>query len=79
VLKLPPLSDPAAVLQRLRAEYHKRWKLEWLDPLGFNKTVTMVMRVRRLAPKRSGLFKRMRLAAAGLAAASRLRIFCNAL
>ena len=33
VLKLPPLSDPAAVLERIRAEYRKRWKLEWLDPL----------------------------------------------
>src|ERR1035438_7869239 len=32
VLKLAPLSDPAAVLERVRAEYRKRWRLEWLDP-----------------------------------------------
>jgi len=44
VLKLPPVSDPAAVLERVRAEYRKRWNLEWLDPLGFNNTFAMVVR-----------------------------------
>ena len=44
VLKLPPASDPAAVLERVRAEYRKRWNLEWLDPLGFNNTFAMVVR-----------------------------------
>jgi osmoprotectant transport system substrate-binding protein len=44
VLKLPPSSDPAAVLARVRAEYSKRWKLTWLDPLGFNNTFAMVVR-----------------------------------
>jgi glycine betaine/choline ABC-type transport system substrate-binding protein len=44
VLKLPPSSDPAAVLDRVRAEYRKRWGLEWLDPLGFDNTFAMVVR-----------------------------------
>lgn len=44
VLKLPPLSNPAAVLERVRSEYRQRWKLEWLDPLGFNNTFAMVVR-----------------------------------
>ena len=44
VLKLPPLSDPAATLERVRAEYRKRWNQEWLDPLGFNNTFAMVVR-----------------------------------
>jgi osmoprotectant transport system substrate-binding protein len=44
VLKLPPVSDPATLLERVRAEYRKRWNLEWLDPLGFNNTFAMVVR-----------------------------------
>jgi glycine betaine/choline ABC-type transport system substrate-binding protein len=44
VLKLAPESDPAAVLERVRAEYRKRWNLEWLDPLGFDNTFAMVVR-----------------------------------
>lgn len=44
VLKLPPSSNAAAVMDRVRAEYRKRWHLEWLDPLGFNDTFAMVVR-----------------------------------
>src|ERR1022692_2539643 len=44
VLKLAPLSDPAAVLERVRAEYRKRWRLEWLHPLGFDNTFSLVVR-----------------------------------
>jgi osmoprotectant transport system substrate-binding protein len=44
VLKLPPSADAKAVLERVRAEYRKRWNLEWLDPLGFNNTFAMVVR-----------------------------------
>jgi glycine betaine/choline ABC-type transport system substrate-binding protein len=44
VLKMQPASDPAAVLERVRAEYRRRWNLEWLDPLGFNNTFAMVVR-----------------------------------
>ena len=44
VLKLAPSSDPAAVLARVRAEYRRRWRLEWLDPLGFDNTFAMVVR-----------------------------------
>ena len=44
VLKLPPSSDAAAVLARVRDEYRRRWRLEWLDPLGFDNTFAMVVR-----------------------------------
>ncbi len=44
VLKLPPSSDPAAVLQTVRAGYRGQWHLEWLAPLGFNNTFAMVVR-----------------------------------
>jgi len=44
VLKLPPSSDAAAVFERVRAEYRKRWNLEWLDPFGFDNTFAMVAR-----------------------------------
>ena len=44
MLKLALQSDPAAVLERVRAEYRKRWNLEWLDPLGFDNTFAMVVR-----------------------------------
>jgi len=44
VLKQPPSSDPSAVLERVRAEYRTRWRLEWLDPLGFDNTFAMVVR-----------------------------------
>ncbi len=44
VLKEKPGADPAAVLERVRAEYRRRWNLEWLDPLGFNNTFAMVVR-----------------------------------
>ena len=47
VLKLAPMADPAVVLERVRAEYQRRWQLTWLDPLGFNNTFAMVVRGRQ--------------------------------
>jgi len=44
VLKLPPSSDAAAVLASVRSEYEKRWKITWLDPLGFNNTFSVTIR-----------------------------------
>ena len=44
VLKLPPSSDAGAVLARVRDEYRRRWRIEWLDPLGFNNTFAMAVR-----------------------------------
>lgn len=44
VLKLPPSSDPGAVFESVRAEYRKRWNLDWLAPLGFDNTFAMVVR-----------------------------------
>jgi osmoprotectant transport system substrate-binding protein len=44
VLKLQSEPNPDVVLNRVRAEYLARWKLVWLDPLGFNDTFAMVIR-----------------------------------
>ena len=44
VLKLPPSSDAAGVLAKVREEYEKRWKITWLEPLGFNNTFAMAIR-----------------------------------
>ena len=44
VLKLPPSSDAADVFANVRAEYEKRWKIAWLEPLGFNNTFAMAIR-----------------------------------
>ena len=44
ILKLSPLADPQAVLDRIRAEYQIRFRVEWLKPLGFNNTFALVIR-----------------------------------
>jgi glycine betaine/choline ABC-type transport system substrate-binding protein len=44
VLKQPVSRDPAAVLATVRQEYARQWRLEWLEPLGFNNTFAMVVR-----------------------------------
>ncbi len=44
ILKLPPSSDAAAVLAKVREEYRNRWRIEWLDALGFNNTFAMAIR-----------------------------------
>lgn len=44
ILKDPPDNDPARVLARVRSEYAKRFKIEWLDPLGIDNSFAMVVR-----------------------------------
>jgi glycine betaine/choline ABC-type transport system substrate-binding protein len=45
ILKLPPSSGIAAdVFATVKAEYQRRFNIEWLDPLGFNNTFAMVIR-----------------------------------
>ena len=44
VLKRPPEKNAAAVLDEVREAYRTRWKLDWLDPLGFNNTFAMIVR-----------------------------------
>ena len=44
VLKRRLSSDPTAVLAKVKAEYFSRFKILWLDPLGFNNTFAMVIR-----------------------------------
>jgi glycine betaine/choline ABC-type transport system substrate-binding protein len=44
VLKKSPMADGAGVLGVVREEYRRQWRLEWLDPLGFNNTFAMMIR-----------------------------------
>jgi osmoprotectant transport system permease protein len=44
ILKDKPLADPQEVLRRVKAEYAKRFKLEWTEPLGFNNTFAILVR-----------------------------------
>lgn len=44
VLKQPPSTDRAAVLEAVRAAYLRQWRLVWLRPLGFNDTFAMMVR-----------------------------------
>jgi glycine betaine/choline ABC-type transport system substrate-binding protein len=43
VLKQHPLQDPAAALNAVRALYRSEWKLDWLDPMGFDNTFAMIV------------------------------------
>lgn len=43
VLKRKPLKDPAKVLAEVREGY-AQWRLEWMDPLGFENTFAMAVR-----------------------------------
>src|SRR5207253_5885504 len=44
VLKQPVATDPAGVLVTVRSAYARQWRLEWLEPLGFNDTFAMIVR-----------------------------------
>ncbi len=44
VLNDPPQNDPAAVFQKVQAEYRTRFNVEVLPPLGFDNTFAMVVR-----------------------------------
>jgi osmoprotectant transport system substrate-binding protein len=43
ILKQPPLDDPVAVLERVRAAYGAA-QLRWMSPLGFDNTFALVVR-----------------------------------
>ena len=44
VLKHSGVTDPAQVLEMVRAEYASRFHLDWIDPLGFEDSFAMVVR-----------------------------------
>jgi osmoprotectant transport system substrate-binding protein len=44
ILKEKPISDPAAVREKVTQEYARRWNLVWSPPLGFENTFAIVMR-----------------------------------
>ena len=43
-LKQPPMTDPQAVYDKVKAEYESQKHLTWLKPFGFNNTYTLTMR-----------------------------------
>jgi glycine betaine/choline ABC-type transport system substrate-binding protein len=43
ILKEAPDNDPQRVLAHVRSEYAKRFKIEWLDPLGIDNSFAMVV------------------------------------
>jgi osmoprotectant transport system substrate-binding protein len=43
VLKRSGVTDPAVVLEQVRAEYSKGFHLDWLDPLGFDNSFAMTI------------------------------------
>ena len=43
VLKQPAITDPAQALATVRGLYSSQWKLDWLDPLGFDNTFAMII------------------------------------
>ena len=44
VLKQAPSGDSSAVLAAVGDAYRRKWKLDWLAPLGFNDTFAMIVR-----------------------------------
>jgi len=44
ILKLTPSHDADELFMMVRREYQARFRLSWLDPLGFNNTFAMVIR-----------------------------------
>jgi osmoprotectant transport system substrate-binding protein/osmoprotectant transport system permease protein len=44
ILKHPPISDPRAVYNQVKSDYESLYKLEWLQPLGFNNTFAILVR-----------------------------------
>ena len=43
VLKFPLQSDRAQVFAQVKSEYEKRWRLEWMTPLGFDNSFAIVI------------------------------------
>ncbi len=44
ILKVPSSADPQAGMAVVRSEYQVRFKVEWMEPLGFNNAFAMVIR-----------------------------------
>ncbi|MBD2680218.1 MULTISPECIES: glycine betaine ABC transporter substrate-binding protein [Nostoc] len=44
VLKQKPISDPQVVYQKVKQDYSQKFKLEVMQPLGFNNTFAMIIR-----------------------------------
>jgi osmoprotectant transport system substrate-binding protein len=44
ILKLPPATDAAAVAERVRQEYERRFHVRWMPPLGFENGFAIAIR-----------------------------------
>jgi osmoprotectant transport system substrate-binding protein len=45
ILKEPPLTDSTQVYEKVRSAYRDRFKVEWTEPLGFNNTFAIIIRM----------------------------------
>jgi osmoprotectant transport system substrate-binding protein len=45
ILKEPPLTDPMEVYEKVRSAYRDHFKVEWTEPLGFNNTFAIIIRM----------------------------------
>ena len=45
ILKHPPITDAREVYQQVKREYETQFNLEWLEPLGFQNTFAILVRV----------------------------------
>jgi osmoprotectant transport system substrate-binding protein len=46
VLGLPPVQDPDSALHIVTREYHRRYRVAWLPPFGFENTFAILVRAR---------------------------------
>jgi glycine betaine/choline ABC-type transport system substrate-binding protein len=44
ILKQAPVADPDSVLRNVRAEYARRFAIDWVRPFGFNNTFAILVR-----------------------------------
>jgi glycine betaine/choline ABC-type transport system substrate-binding protein len=44
ILKGRPSADPEEVFRRVKSDYANRFKIEWMEPLGFNNTFAILVR-----------------------------------
>ena len=60
VLKRSGVTDPAVVLEQVRAEYSSGFHLDWLDPLGFDNSFAMTVRGEDARARHLANFERRR-------------------
>ncbi|MDH4195712.1 MAG: hypothetical protein OEV70_16380, partial [Nitrospirota bacterium] len=44
ILGEPPMNEPTAVLNRVRAQFLEKWNIWWIAPLGFDNSYALALR-----------------------------------